>query len=56
MILKCDLSISCVELFLKETNIDCFHHVSFIQFSTKKTFIANVQNKVHPFFHPYFNP
>jgi hypothetical protein len=50
MTLKCDLNISCVELFLKETNINCFHHVYFIQFSAKITLVANVQNKVHPIF------
>jgi len=49
MTFKCDLNISCVEFFLKETNINYFHHVSFVQYFVKITFVANVLNEIHPF-------
>ncbi len=50
MTLKCDLNSTCVKLFFKETNINCFHLISFVQFSTEITLVANIQNKVYPFF------
>jgi len=51
MSLKCDSNISCVELFLKETN-KLFPPYFFIHFFSKIEFVANVQNNVHPYFHP----
>jgi hypothetical protein len=39
---------------LKETNINCFDPISFVQVFAKIACVANIQNNVHPLFiHKY---
>jgi hypothetical protein len=53
MTLKCDLNIHLSNCFDRNQH-KCFNLVFFVQVFTKIKFIANIQNKVNPFFHPLF--